>query len=428
MPVYLIATLDTKGIEAAFVREQLTALGVPVLVIDAGCQGTPAANADVTREEVFEAAGTSLAEMQRRGDRGVAVTNAAKGVGEIIRRLDEEGRVSGVLGLGGSAGTTIGTAAMRVLPIGVPKLMISTLASGQVRHWVGDKDVLMLNAVVDILGINRISRLILTEAARAMAGMVLPHSSSSKSEIPNPKPEIPAADRPLIAASMFGVTVPCVMRAREVLEAAGDEVLVFHATGNGGQAMESLIAEGLIAGVLDITTTELADELVGGILTAGPTRLTAAGEMGIPQVVSVGALDMVNFGPRETVPAKFAGRTFHVHNASVTLMRTTPEENAKLGEEIARKLTAAKGPTVLMLPLQGLSAIDRAGQPFDDPAARAALYAGIRAMSGVVGVKELDFHINDPEFAEAAAKTLIELLQARPSRAVTGADRTCPRE
>src|SRR5262249_8450433 len=280
-------------------------------------------------------------------DRGTAVTKAAKGVAAIVSRLHAEGRVSGVLGLGGSAGTTIATAAMRVLPIGVPKLMVSTLASGQVRHWVGDKDILMLNAVVDILGINRISRQILTEAARALAGMVLFASASPKSEIRNLKSEIPAPDRPLIAASMFGVTTPCVMRARDVLEAAGYEVLVFHATGNGGQAMESLIAEGLIVGVLDITTTELADELVGGILTAGPDRLTAAGKRGIPQVISVGALDMVNFGPPETIPEKFKDRQFYRHNATVTLMRTTVDENRRLGEEIGRKAAAAKGPTAI---------------------------------------------------------------------------------
>src|SRR5262245_49154572 len=402
MPVYLIATLDTKGIEAAFVRDQLAALGVPALLIDAGCQGTPATNADISRNEVFAAAGTSLAEMQRHGDRGVAVTNAAKGVAEIIRRLHAEGRVSGVLGLGGSAGTTIATAAMRVLPLGVPKLMVSTLASGQVRHWVGDKDILVLNAVVDILGINRISRLILTEAARALAGMVVLPSASSESKIRNPKSEIPP-DRPLIAASMFGVTTPCVMRAREVLEAAGYEVLVFHATGNGGQAMESLIAEGLIAGVLDITTTELADELVGGILTAGPDRLTAAGKRGIPQVISVGALDMVNFGPPETIPEKFKERQFYRHNATVTLMRTTVAENRRLGEEIGRKAAAATGPTAILLPKDGVSAIDRTGQPFDSPAARAALFAGIRATSGAVSIRELDCHVNDPDFAEAAA-------------------------
>jgi uncharacterized protein (UPF0261 family) len=410
MPVYLIATLDTKGVEAAFVRDQLAALGVPALLIDAGCQGTPARKAEISREEVFAAAETTLAEMQRGGDRGIAVTNAAKGAAEIIRRLHADGRVTGVLGLGGSAGTTIATAAMRVLPIGVPKLMVSTLASGQVRHWVGDKDILMLNAVVDILGINRISRLILTEAARAMAGMILPHSSSSKSEIPNPKSKIPAPDRPLIAASMFGVTTPCVMRAREMLEAAGFEVLVFHATGNGGQAMESLIAEGLIAGVLDITTTELADELVGGILTAGPDRLTAAGKRGIPQVISVGALDMVNFGPPETIPDKFKERQFYRHNATVTLMRTTVEENRRLGEEIGRKAVAATGPTSIIIPLAGVSAIDQAGKVFDDPEARQALYDGIRATHGNTELMELDSHINDTAFAEAAARRLLQLI------------------
>jgi uncharacterized protein (UPF0261 family) len=414
MSVCLIATLDTKGNETAFVRDQLASLGVPVLLIDAGCQGTPAIPADVTREEVFAAAGTSLAEMQRLADRGVAVTNAAKGAAAIIARLSGEGCVSGVLGLGGSAGTTIATAAMRALPIGLPKLMVSTLASGQVRHWVGDKDVLMLNAVVDILGINRISRLILTEAARALAGMVLLKDTPSKSEFRNPKSEI--ADRPLIAASMFGVTTPCVMRAREVLEAAGCEVLVFHATGNGGQAMESLIAEGLIAGVLDITTTELADELVGGILTAGPDRLTAAGKRGIPQVISVGALDMANFGPPETIPEKFKDRQFYRHNATVTLMRTTVDENRRLGEQIGRKAAAATGPTAILLPCQGVSAIDRGGQPFDCPPARTALFVGIRATCGRVPVRELDLHINDAEFAEAAAKTLLDLLLAPASR------------
>ncbi|MGE5195261.1 MAG: Tm-1-like ATP-binding domain-containing protein [Deltaproteobacteria bacterium] len=415
MSVYLIATLDTKGVEAGFVRDQLAALGVPALVIDAGCQGTPAIRADITREEVYAAAGTSLADMLRLGDRGVAVTNAARGAAAIMARLHGGGRVSGVLGLGGSAGTTITTAAMRALPIGIPKLMVSTLASGQVRHWVGDKDILMLNAVVDILGINRISRLILTEAARALAGMVLVKNFTSQSEIPNPKSEIPDAEKPLIAASMFGVTTPCVMRAREVLEAAGYEVLVFHATGNGGQAMESLIAEGLIAGVLDITTTELADELVGGILTAGPDRLTAAGKRGVPQVISVGALDMVNFGPPDTIPDNFKDRHFYRHNATVTLMRTTVDENRRLGEEIGRKAAAATGPTAIVLARQGVSAIDRAGQPFDSPAARAALFAGIRATCGRVPVREFDLHINDAEFAESAARTLLDMLSAPPS-------------
>ncbi len=399
--IHLLATLDTKGHEAAFLRNRLVALGAPTLIVDAGCQGEPAVSADISRDELFTAAGTTLAEMQRRADRGAAVAAAALGASRLIARRFTAGRVAGVIGLGGSAGTTIGTAAMRALPLGVPKLMISTLASGQVRAWVGDKDILMLNSVVDILGINCISRVVLDEAARAMAGMVMLESQVAVA---------PHEDKPLVAATMFGVTTPCVMRAREVLEAAGCEVLVFHATGNGGQAMESLIDEGLIAGVLDITTTELADELVGGILSAGPDRLTAAGRRGVPQVISVGALDMVNFGPPETIPAKFRERQFHQHNPSVTLMRTTVAENSRLGEEIGRKAAASIGPTTILLPLRGVSAIDRTGQPFDDPAARTALFEGVRQSCQATETIELDCHINDPEFAEHAAAKLLEIL------------------
>ncbi len=382
MPVYILATLDTKGTEAVFVRDRLIELGVQVELLDTSCGG-------------------------QQGDRGQAVNAAAAEAARAVRTAFDAGIVQGVLAIGGSAGTTIGTAAMRALPIGVPKLMVSTLASGNVRAWVGDKDILMLNSIVDIAGINRISRVVLGQAAAAMAGMAT-GASNSKSPIPNPK-----SDKPLIAATMFGVTTPCVQHARKILEDAGYEVLVFHATGNGGQAMESLIRDGLIAGVLDITTTELADELVGGVLSAGPTRLTAAAEMGIPQVVSVGALDMVNFGPPETIPDKFKNRKFHVHNASVTLMRTMPEENAKLGEEIGRKLGAARGPAAILLPLQGVSALDCAGKPFDDPAARTALYDGIRRTHGKVDLVELDRHINDPAFATTAAEWLLAMLRSK---------------
>jgi uncharacterized protein (UPF0261 family) len=400
MPVYLIGTLDTKGQEAAFVRDELRALGLAVAVVDAGCLGEPTIAADVTREAVFEAAGTTLDAIRATSDRGLAVTTAAQGVATLITRLYAEGKVEGVIGLGGSAGTTIATAAMRGLPIGVPKVMASTLASGQVRHYVGDKDILMLNTIVDVSGINRISRTVLGEAARAMAGLVRFRPANADT-----------ADKPVIAATMFGVTTPCVERARRVLEEAGYEVLVFHATGTGGMAMESLIADGVIAGVLDITTTELADELVGGVLTAGPDRLTAAGREGIPQVISVGALDMVNFGPRETVPDRFADRHFYRHNAAVTLMRTTVEENQKLGEEIARKAAAASGPTAILFPLKGVSAMDREGQPFDDPTARAALLEALRRNRAGVPLVELDHHINEPAFAEAAAHRLLELLR-----------------
>jgi uncharacterized protein (UPF0261 family) len=398
--VYVLATLDTKGPEAAFVRDQLAAMKVAAKIVDTGCLGTPAIAADIPREEVFKAAGTTLATVREKNDRGKAVKAAAAGATKIVTDLHSKGDVAGVLGLGGSAGTTIGTSAMRALPIGVPKLMVSTLASGTVRQWVGDKDILMMNSVVDILGINRISRQILSEAARAMAGMVTLSLPDTAEE-----------DRPLIAATMFGVTTKCIMRAKETLEKAGYEVLVFHATGNGGQAMESLIAEGLIAGVLDITTTELADELCGGFLTAGPDRLTAAGRVGVPQLVSVGATDMVNFYAPETVPAQFKGRKFYPHNPVVTLMRTTPEENTRIGEDLGRKCAAAKGPTSILLPLKGVSAIDAAGQPFDDPAARTALYDAIKRTAKGVELRELDLHINDPEFADAATRKLLDLIE-----------------
>jgi uncharacterized protein (UPF0261 family) len=404
MVVWILATLDTKGREAAFVRDELAQAGVETRLVDAGCLGEPAVEPDVAREELFRAAGTTLEAVRAKADRGEAVTKAAEGAAALAVRRHAEGKLSGVLGLGGSAGTTIATAAMRALPIGVPKVMVSTLASGSVGHFVGSSDILMMNSVVDVSGINRISRAVLARAAQAMAGM-------AKGRIPGGD-----SDRPLVAASMFGVTTPCVEHARAALEAQGFEVLVFHATGAGGRTLESLARDGMLAGVLDLTTTELADELVGGVLSAGPTRLTAAGERGIPQVVSVGALDMVNFHGIDTVPERFRGRKLHVHNANVTLMRTTRAENEKLGAEIGRKLSAAKGPVTVLLPLRGVSAIDRAGQPFDDPEARSALFAAIRANLRTGKLVELDLHINDAAFADAAARELTALMRTTAGR------------
>jgi uncharacterized protein (UPF0261 family) len=402
MSVLLFATLDTKGREAQFVREELARLGVAVELVDTGCLGEPQVRADISREELFRAAGTTLEALRERKDRGAAVDSAADGARALALERHARGTLAGVMGLGGSAGTTIGTAAMRALPLGVPKLMVSTLASGQVAPFVGTKDVLMMHSVVDILGLNRISRLVLARAAQAMAGMV--HG------------EAPAADaneRPLIAASMFGVTTPCVERAREVLEAAGYEVLVFHATGSGGRTLESLVADGLIAGVLDITTTELADELVGGVLSAGPERLTAASRAGVPQVVSVGAIDMVNFFAPATVPARFAGRKFHHHNAAGTPIRKPRGGFAAIGRDLGTKLSSAHGPASILLPKRGVSAIDKEGQPFDEPAARRALFDAIRSSCGSVPVTEIDLHINDRAFAEAAANALLALLSER---------------
>jgi uncharacterized protein (UPF0261 family) len=324
---------------------------------------------------------------------------------KIVSELAATGQVAGVLGLGGSAGTTIATAAMRSLPFGIPKLMVSTLASGQVRPYVGVRDVMMMHSVVDISGLNRISRTVLENAVAAMTGMI---QAPRPLETNGPGEK----DRPLLSATMFGVTTPCVEKARWVLEQANHEVLVFHATGTGGSTMESFLLDGLIRGVLDLTTTELADELVGGILSAGPDRLTAAGLRGIPQVISLGALDMVNFGPPETVPDKFRDRRFYQHNPNVTLMRTTPEENDRLGREIAQKASAARGPTLVLVPLRGVSAIDGQGQPFWWPQADAALFQSLRNwMSPRVELIELDYHINDPAFAEFTAQALLRELR-----------------
>jgi uncharacterized protein (UPF0261 family) len=398
--------LDTKGVEFQFVRDELHRAGLATLVLDAGVMQPPKFAPDVPRERVFQAAGTTLAEVVARGDRGEAITLAARGAAKLAVELFHAGQLEGVLGLGGSAGTTIATSAMRALPFGVPKLMVSTLASGNVAPFVGVRDVMMMYSVVDISGLNRISRMVLTNAVQAMAGMA--RARTQTQGLPEE-----TAPRPLVTATMFGVTTPCVEAARQILEAAGNEVLVFHATGTGGRTMESFIHDGLVKGVLDITTTELADELVGGVLSAGKDRLTAAAMGRVPQVISLGALDMVNFGPEDTVPEKFKGRRFYRHNANVTLMRTTPEENDALGKEIALKASAAQGPTAVLVPLRGVSAIDRQGQPFWWPEADAALFASLRLwMAPHVKLLELDLHINDPEFAATAAATLLGMMRA----------------
>ncbi|HEY7331307.1 MAG TPA: Tm-1-like ATP-binding domain-containing protein [Gemmataceae bacterium] len=403
MSVLLVGTLDTKGVEFQFVRDLLNAAGVGTLVIDAGVMGPPYFTPDVPRERVFVAAGTSLEAIQRAGDRGQAIEAAARGATACAQLYTRD--VTGILSLGGSAGTTIGTAVMRSFPFGVPKLMVSTLASGQVRPYVGVRDILMMNSVVDISGLNRISRTVLTNAANAMIGMIQGRTRQLA--------ETNLGDgKPLVAATMFGVTTPCVEAARKVLEAHDYEVLVFHATGTGGLTMESFVRDGLLRGVLDLTTTELADELVGGILSAGRDRLTAAGLCGVPQVISLGALDMVNFGPPQTVPEKFRGRRFYQHNPTVTLMRTTPEENDELGKEIAHKASAASGPTAVLVPLRGVSALDAEGKPFWWPEADAALFQSLRNwMSPQVRLIELDLHINDAAFAQTAAQTLLEMMK-----------------
>jgi uncharacterized protein (UPF0261 family) len=399
--VVLIGTLDTKGSEYAYVRDRLHAHGADVVLVDAGVTGAPEVAADVTREEVAAATGTDVRELAKAGDRGAAIEAMARGAAEIAKRLHADGRLDAVLALGGSGGTAIATAAMRALPVGVPKLMVSTMASGDTRPYVGAVDVTMTYSVVDIAGINPISARILSNAAAAAFGMA---SAARPGE---------AEHKPLVAATMFGVTTPCVTAARERLESLGYEVLVFHATGTGGQSMEALMKSGFVTASLDVTTTELADELVGGVLSAGPDRLEAAGELGIPQVVSLGALDMVNFGPMDTVPTEFRDRLLYKHNPTVTLMRTTPEECAQLGRIIARKVNSATGPTTVFVPLEGVSLIATEGQVFHDPAADEALFSAFREnVDPGVDVRELDTHINDPDFAHAMAETLHEHYRA----------------
>ena len=391
--VLLIGTLDTKGDEYAYLHARLKLAGVDVLVADTGTGGPPhGLEPDIGADEVARAAGADLGALT---DRGAAVGTMAKGAAAVARRLHDEGRVDGVLAAGGSGNTAIATAAMQALPVGVPKLMVSTMAAGDTSDYVGGVDVTMMAAVTDVAGVNSISARILANAAAAMAGMV----SAPPVEV--------ESGRPIVGATMFGVTTPCVTRARESLEEQGYEVLVFHATGTGGKAMEALVEGGFLTAVLDVTTTELCDDLVGGVLSAGPDRLEAAGRAGLPQVVSLGALDMVNFGARDTVPPRFENRNLYVHNPSITLMRTTAEENAELGRRIARKLSAATGPVALFVPLKGVSMIDAEGQPFHDPEADAALFAALREGVGPdVELIELDCNVNDDEFADAMVAKL----------------------
>lgn len=413
--VVLVGTLDTKGPDYAFLAERLRAGGAEVIVVDAGL-GTPAGIApDIPAERVAAAAGTTVAALRSAGDRGAAVTAMGRGAAAVVGELADGGGaagggVDGVLAAGGSGGSSIAAQVMAALPVGLPKLLVSTMASGDVSPYVGAKDVCVMYSVVDVAGVNRISRLVLGNAAAAMAGMAL-----AREQARDQPQERAAADgeRPLVAASMFGVTTQAVEAAKSRLTNLGYEVLVFHATGGGGRSLEALAEAGLLAGVLDLTTTELADDLVGGVLSAGPDRLTAAGTAGVPQVIAPGALDMVNFGPRETVPGQFASRLLYVHNPTVTLMRTTAGEMAELGARIGRKAAAATGPTEVFWPDRGVSALDADGQSFFDPAANAACRDALAGELAAAGrtLHRIDAHINDPAFAEALADRLHQMIQ-----------------
>ncbi len=393
--IAVLGTLDTKGREHAFVAERIRARGHEPLLIDVGTGGEPVVRPDIPRAEVAAAAGLDLATVMARGDRGECVTAMVEAAPRLLERLVADGRIQGVIALGGGGGTAIASAAMRALAVGFPKLIVSTLASGNTAHYVGTTDITMMPAVVDLQGLNRISRTILSRAAGAICGMV--------------EADVTAGDeKPIVVASMFGNTTRCIEAAIPLLEAAGYEVLVFHATGTGGRAMEALTTSGLVAGVLDVTTTELADELVGGVLTAGPERLDAAARHGVPAVVAPGCLDMVNFGERGSVPDSFAGRTFSIHNPQVTLMRTTPAECTALGRLVAEKVNASRGPVSVLIPRRGISVISGPGGPFHDPAADAALFDALESgLRPDIPCISLDCEINDPAFARACAEALL---------------------
>jgi uncharacterized protein (UPF0261 family) len=396
--ILIIGTFDTKAEELNFVRDQILARGQKARTLDAGVLQPSSETVDISNERVAAAGGRPLHELVSRRDRGEAVAVMAQGAAKITRELFDRGEISGVISLGGGSGTVIGTGAMRALPVGIPKVMVSSMASGNIRPYVGTSDITMIYSVVDISGLNRISRKILSNAALAVCGMV----EVGKEPV--------SAELPLIAASMFGVTTPCVTEAKRILEEKGYEVLVFHANGPGGMAMEQLIGEGQIQAVLDITTTELPDELCGGKCSAGPHRLEKGGEMGIPQVMVPGAMDMVNYFP-DAIPPQYRKRLFYVHNPATTLMRTNEEENRQLAEIMARKLSRAKGPVVVYIPLRGFSAVDAKGQPFFDPEADRAFVETLKKnLPRRIPVIEKDLHINDPSFARETAQALLKLL------------------
>lgn len=400
--VVLAGALDTKAEEYGFVRDRLAAAGVATLLVDTGVLGAPGIIADISREDVAREAGSELAALVTGGNRNDAVTTMARGAATLVRRLHDSGRMSAVVVLGGSNAGFLMSRVAAALPIGCPKVLVSTIVAGDTRPYVGTSDLIMLYPIVDIAGLNSISIPVLAKAADAVAGMVT-----------GPPLPTDTADQVSVGATMFGVTTPCVTAIHDALAGQGIEVQVFHATGTGGRTFEAMIASGLFDAVADITTTELADELLGGVCSAGPDRLEAAGRLGIPQVVSVGALDMANFGPLDTVPERFADRQLFAHNPSVTLMRTSPAENAELGAILARKLNAATGFVEVHVPRLGFSQISVDGAPFHDATADAALIEALQQhLDPIIPLYVHDLTINDPDFAAQIIQALDRGLNA----------------
>lgn len=405
--IAIAGTFDTKGQEYLYVKNLVEELGLKAFMIHTGVF-EPMFEPDVSNQKIAQAYGYDINAIVEKRDRALATEVLAKGMEKLVPQLYTEGKFDGILSFGGSGGTSMVTPAMRALPIGVPKVMVSTMASGNVEQYVGISDIVMMPSIVDVAGLNSVSKVIFRNAVLAIAGMV-----KLKEKLEKEKDKDKGEERPLVAATMFGVTTPCVNYAKDYLEKKGYEVLVFHATGTGGKTMEALASAGFFKGILDMTTTEWCDEVVGGVLSAGPNRCEAAAKNGIPQVVSTGALDMVNFGPYHTVPEPFIGRNLYKHNPTVTLMRTTVEENVQIANKLVEKLNMAAGKTTLILPLKGVSAIDGEGQPFYGPKEDKALFETLKngINKAVVEVIEMENNINDPEFAEAAAQKLIDMME-----------------
>ncbi len=398
--VVVAGALDTKGREFAFVKELIEAHGLSTLVVDFGVLGHPAIQPDISNAEVARAGGGDLQQLRTSKNKAEAMKIMTAGLTDVVRDLHAKGRLQGILSMGGTGGTAIATAAMRALPVGVPKVMVSTVASGDISAYVGSRDITMIPSVVDVAGVNRISRLIYKNAAGAIAGMVTTEAA------------IPEKERPLIAASMFGNTTECVDQSCALLEKQGFEVLVFHATGTGGRTMKSLAEDGLLAGIFDITTTELADEVCGGVFSAGPERMRMAAAGNIPAVLAPGCVDMCNFWARSTVPAKYQSRNLYEWNPNVTLMRTNVEENARIGKMLATTANLAMGSVAVVVPLKGVSMLDSPGNAFWDPEADASCFRALKEnLRGNIPFVEVDANINDPQFAARATGILLDMLK-----------------
>jgi len=401
--ICLIGAFDTKGSEYAFVREQILARGHDVLTVNTGVMGsTDLFPVDVEADKAAVAGGGSIEQLRKKKDRGEAMKIMCAGAAETIKSLYDDGKIDGIIGMGGTGGTTVATSAMRVLPLGMPKVCVSTVASGDVGVYVGTSDITMIPSIVDVAGINRVSRIIFSRAAGAICGMV-------EAEIPESEDH-----KPVIAASMFGNTTECVNACMGELSAKGYEILVFHANGTGGRTMESLVKEGVVEAVLDITTTEWADTVCGGVFDAGPERLDAAGQMGIPHLIVPGCIDMANFGGMDTVPEKYkkAKRIFYEWNPSVTLMRTNKEENEQMGKVFAQKANAAKGPVAFLIPLRGVSILDGKGERFCDWETDKVMFDALTSsVREGITVVEMDNNINDPEFSAKAVSMMLGLIE-----------------